>query len=1838
MNRTRTRLESIRLASLLILGLFTAASAHATKIRLAWNPSPEAEITGYRLYAGTSAGSYTTSLDVGLVTEAEMAAPPDVTRLFFAVSAYTSVGIESSLSDVLTVDLGATAENRPPEISVNSISTDEDTPTEVNISVWDPDEGLAIITSSSISATTTTSVLRQPSNGRLDGSAPNYIYTPNLNFSGTDSFDLQATDGLTNSPVTTVSIQVRPVDDPPVALAGSRTVNEEGLVSFVLSGTDVEGSPVTYALATPPAHGTLTGTPPSLSYRANLDFVGTDTFTFTVNDGVNTSVPGDFSIVVTQVNDTPVATPASYSFAEDTAFPITLAAVDVDGDALTYTISTAPTAGTLSGTPPTLIYRPNTNYAGADSFRFMVSDGKVSSTSAAVQLTITPVNDAPSSAAASLAVVEDIARSLVLFGSDPDGQAITFTIAQAPANGTLSGTAPNLTYTPKANYNGTDSFRYFVSDASGLRSPTNTISVAISAVNDAPTPNPITITIPEDTAGAITLTAVDPDHSTITYVVTQAPLNGTLSGTPPNLTYRPRTNYFGSDIFKFTATDGTATSSAVNVSITIPAVNDVPVAVASARSVNEEGLVSFVLSGTDVEGSSLTYKVTRAPAKGTLTGTPPSLSYRGATNFFGTDTFEFTVNDGTATSAPATFTLTVIPVNDRPVALPQTVTVTKNKAKAITLTAADADGDPLWYSISGSPTYGTLSGSPPNVTYTPKVGYVGADSFRFTATDGSLTSLSGTVTINVSATSGSTLTVGSSSLQVIEDNSTNFTLVASDSSGRALTYTLTTTPTNGTLSGTAPNLVYRPNTNAFGSDLLRFSVSNGLTNGTGSVQFTINAVNDAPTASANSITLAEDTSASITLTGADVEGSPLTYVISQAPANGVLTGTPPALVYTPGANFSGTDSFRFTVSDGALTSASALVSLTVSPVNDAPIATSTSLTVAEDGSIAITLGGSDLEGSPLVFAITQAPANGTLSGTAPNLVYTPGANFNGSDVLRFTVSDGSLVSGVATVSIAVTPVNDAPVAQAASVTIRGRTPTPLVLAGSDVEGSPLTFAVTQAPANGTLSGTPPNLTYTAQTGFAGQDTIHFTTSDGSLTSAAATVTITVINRAPLAVAASVSLNEDSPAEVALSGTDEDGDSLTYTVLDGPAHGALSGTPPNLTYTPGTNYFGSDSLRFTVSDGASISEPATITLAIAAVNDAPTATPATYTVDEDGSVSITLGGSDPEGSTLGFTVSDLPLNGRLIGSAPNLTYRPNTNYSGPDSFTFTVWDGDRTSVAATIALDVTPVNDIPVANPGTLTAETGKTSALVLTGSDLESTAVSFMVIQGPTNGTLSGRAPNLYYTPGAGYVGADSLRFKVTDGTDSSEPATIAITVTTLNRAPVAVASSRTLNEDTPVAVTLSGTDPDGDSLTYTVTVPPANGTLSGTLPNLIYRPATNYFGTDSFQFTVSDGSLVSAPATVSLTISPVNDVPVPLPASYTVAEDGSISIKLVGVDPEGSWIGYVVPQLPRNGRLVGAAPNLTYKPNPNYAGPDSFTFTVWDGQRTSGQATISLTVTPVNDAPLATPAAVTVFVGIPTEITTTGTDVDGDSLTYTLVQAPAKGTLTGTLPNVTYVPQAGYQGSDSFRFTVSDGTLVSAAATVSLTVKHGIAVQPDALVVLPGGTASTLVTGATSILTNDTASDGSKLTAKLTSVPTNGVIMVSTDGTFLYSHNGGTNLSETVAYTASSTSGLTNTAGAFTVHIFRILGGDVTPEGTELEFSIVKGLQYTIETLDSTPTTESVWSTLATFTGDVTGVASMLDSDPDTDSAQYYRVRCTFPGTELVSEPWLRVGATVEP
>jgi VCBS repeat-containing protein len=707
----------------------------------------------------------------------------------------------------------------------------------------------------------------------------------------------------------------------------------------------------------------------------------------------------------------------------------------------------------------------------------------------------------------------------------------------------------------------------------------------------------------------------------------------------------------------------------------------------------------------------------------------------------------------------------------------------------------------------------------------------------------------------------------------------------------------------------------------------------------------------------------------------------------------------------------------------------------------------------------------------------------------------------------FNNNTGSDVETKVAVSypLGATQFNNAPVAQDDGFATDRDVPLVVAAPGvlgndSDVESQVLTAQLVGAPAVGTLSlAADGSFTYTPPAGFVGGVTFTYRASDGQTTnnlSNLATVSIAVngVNRAPGAVNDAFTTNEDTPLNVGVPGvlgndSDPDGNPLTAVLETGPAVGTLTlNANGSFSYTPPANFNGPVSFTYRASDGALVSDPATVTITVTAVNDAPVAINDSYSTPFQTALTIAAPGvlgndTDVEGNPLAAVLGTGPANGTLTLSANGaFIYTPNAGFSGSDSFTYRANDGqaaNNLSGLATVTIAVgAPTNRAPVAVGDTFVIIEDTPLNVGVPGvlgndSDPDGNPLTAVLETGPAVGTLTLNANGSFsYVPPLNFNGPVTFTYRASDGALTSAPATVAITVNGLNDAPVAVNDAFATNEDTPLNVGVPGvlgndTDVDGNPLSAVLEAGPAVGTLTLVANGgFSYVPPLNFNGPVSFTYRASDGTLVSAPATVTITVTAVNDAPVAVNDSYSTPFQTALTTAAPGVlgndtDVEGNTLAAVLGTGPANGTLtLNANGAFIYTPNAGFSGSDSFTYRANDGQAAnnlSGLATVTIAVgAQVNLAPVANAGPdQTVRVSSLTTLDGRGSnDPDGfpAPLTFAWVQSagPASVALNGAgTARPSFTPALA--GLYVFTLTVNDG-----AATATDTVQIRVPLRGD--------------------------------------------------------------------------------------------------------------------------------------------------------------------------------------
>ncbi|MBM6594151.1 tandem-95 repeat protein [Microvirga pudoricolor] len=583
-------------------------------------------------------------------------------------------------------------------------------------------------------------------------------------------------------------------------------------------------------------------------------------------------------------------------------------------------------------------------------------------------------------------------------------------------------------------------------------------------------------------------------------------------------------------------------------------------------------------------------------------------------------------------------------------------------------------------------------------------------------------------------------------------------------------------------------------------------------------------------------------------------------------------------------------------------------------INYAPVvAGETDYSVEEDGSVSDVIGGSDVDGDELEYALADdgAPAHGTVTFSDGRFTYTPAANFNGTDTFTVVISDGDL-SIEKTFNITITAVNDAPTVDAATATFTTSRNTALTedVGASDADSDTLNYAIKDgaAPTKGTVTFEGGQFTYTPADDATGSDTFTIVVTDGNGGSIEKAVTINFsANSGPVvdAATATVTTDEDNALTAAVGASDVDGDTLTYAVKTGagPSKGAVTFADDQFTYTPTANANGQDTFTVVVSDGLATVEK-TFTVNITPVNDAPIvdSATATFTTRERSPVSGAINASDVDLDTLQYAVKSgsEPQQGTVTFAEGRFTYTPANNATGSDSFTVVVSDGNGGSVEKVFTINLT-ANRAPTVDKPTDTLATNEDVALTadVGASDLDEDVLTYTVKTGagPAKGAVTFADGKFTYTPAANANGTDMFTVVVSDGVASVEK-TFTINVTAVNDAPVANANTTfTTNEDVQLVADIGVTDVDGDTLTYALKAggAPTKGTVAFKDGKFTYVPGANLNGSDKFTVVVSDGHGGSVEKTISININPVNDAPSDIRLSNSSVAENSAKGTLVG-------------------------------------------------------------------------------------------------------------------------------------------------------------------------------------------------------------------------------------------------------------------------------------------------------------------------------------------------------
>ena len=1717
----------------------------------------------------------------------------------------TVVNVELLRFSDIDFDPSNPSPNNNPTAVNDTASVNEDASVVIDVLANDSDLDGDSLTISSASAANGSVIIN------TDGTV---TYTPNADFNGQDTISYEISDGQGGTATAQVAVTVNAVNDGPVAQDDAVSVNEDAsvIVNVLANDSDLDGDSLTVTTATATNGSVVINTDGTVTYTPNADFNGQDTISYEISDGQGGTATAQVAVTVNAVNDGPVAQDDAVSVNEDASVVIDVLAndSDLDGDSLTISSASAANGSVIINTDGTVTYTPNADFNGQDTISYEISDGQGGTATAQVAVTVNAVNDGPVAQDDAVSVNEDasVIVNVLANDSDLDGDTLTISSASAANGSVVINTDGTVTYTPNADFNGQDTISYEISDGQG-GTATAQVAVTVNAVNDGPVAQDDAVSVNEDASVIVNVLANDSDLDGDSLTVSSASAaNGSvvinIDGT---VTYTPNADFNGQDTISYEISDGQGGTATAQVAVTVNAVNDGPVAQDDAVSVNEDAsvVIDVLANDSDLDGDSLTVSSASAANGSVVINTDGTVTYTPNADFNGQDTISYEISDGQGGTATAQVAVTVNAVNDGPVAQDDAVSVNEDASVIVNVLAndSDLDGDSLTVSSASAANGSVVINIDGTVTYTPNADFNGQDTISYEISDGQGGTATAQVAVTVNAVNDGPV-AQDDAVSVNEDASVVIDVLANDSDldGDSLTVSSASAANGSVVINTDGTVTYTPNADFNGQDTISYEISDGQGGtATAQVAVTVNAVNDGPVAQDDSVSVNEDASVTVNVLAndSDLDGDSLTVSSASAANGSVVINTDGTVTYTPNADFNGQDTISYEISDGQGGTATAQVAVTVNAVNDGPVAQDDAVSVNEDASVIVNVlaNDSDLDGDSLTVTTATATNGSVVINTDGTVTYTPNADFNGQDTISYEISDGQGGTATAQVSVTVNAVNDGPVAQDDSATVDedGSVTVDVLANDSDLDGDTLTVSSASAANGSVIINTDGTVTYTPNADFNGQDTISYEISDGQGGTATAQVAVTVnaVNDGPVAQDDAVSVNEDASVviDVLANDSDLDGDSLTVSSASAANGSVVINTDGTVTYTPNADFNGQDTILYEISDGQGGTATAQVAVTVNAVNVAPVAQNDSATVEEDGSVVIDVlaNDSDIDGDSLTVTTATATNGSVVINTDGTVTYTPNSDFNGQDTISYEISDGQGGTSNAEVAVTVNAQNNNPVAQDDAVSVNKNASAIIDVLANDSDLDGDSLTVTTATaTNGSVVINADGtVTYTPNSDYSGQDTISYEISDGQGGTATAQVAVTVST-NTAPVAVDDEAIVQAGTYSAIaniilipgggidnnrlTADDTDADGDTLTIieidgqslngsALTVPGSNGGFFKVYPtgHAEFDATTGFENilpgnveTSSITYTISDGNGGTATATVTVTIRGTNDAPVAIDDSASVNEDESVIIDVLANDTDANGNALtVVSASAQNGTVVvNVDGTLTYTPNADFNGQDTLNYTISDGLDETS-ATVGITVSPQNDAPVSEDDVASVQAGTNTvidNILSNDSDIDGGALTIIEVDGQvlngsgitvpgSNGGFFTVYPNgqAEFDASAGFENilpganeTSSITYTVSDGNGGIATSTVTVTIRAAndapVAADDNASV---NEDQSVII----DVLANDSDLDGDTLTVTSASA-LNGAVVINPDGTITYTPDADFNGQDIISYEISDGEG----------------------------------------------------------------------------------------------------------
>ena len=1366
-------------------------------------------------------------------------------------------------------------------------------------------------------------------------------YVPTDNFSGNDTLQYFICDNGTPVQCDTATIFIMVQNSPPIAQEDQiELLSGDTICHPVLENAfDKEGGNLDLSVfnGSMPNNGIVQIIDQEICYIPDSGFSGMDSLLYSVCDDGMPIQCDTALLVVTIINQAPVAIADTVSVVSNEEVCIAVIANDLDAEngelSITLDVSKLPKNGIATIQENNICYQPNERFSGLDSLCYIVCDNGIPVQCDTATIRITVENIAPIANDDFTNIISGEEICVAVTANDIDQEEGMFILSlddnKAPIQGSVIIKDGEVCYTPDENFSGQDSLCYIICD-DGMPAKCDTATLFINVSNQAPkaqddlveTISETTITIP------ILNNDTDPENRPLTISLDslQLPENGTVIIRDQMIEYTPDSGFTGVDEMDYIICDEGNPSLCDTATVLVTILNQAPEAMEDivVISSGEEVCIEVLENDLDPEFGfvSVTLDATKLPQNGTVRLEGDDICYTPSSDFSGADSLCYIICDDGLPQACDTAQIFITIDNQAPIAVDDNEVVNSNEEVCVDVLLNDVDieaGDlAITLDENKLPIHGAASVEDGKVCYVPEENFSGLDSLCYIICDDGIPAKCDTATllvntINLPPTAEVDMAMG------LSDEEIEILVLANDTDPENGKLSISTDPSNlpehGSIQILGDLVVYMPNEGYTGEDAFDYIICDDGTPSlcdTSTVLITVQ--NQAPIANEDLATTPSDNPISIAILQNDMDPENGNLAISInpnfLPSDGSLELINDSIIYTPFRGFNGDDAFEYIICDDGQPSLCDTALIRILILNNAPIAVEDIFTTPSNTSIVVDVINNDYDPENGQLSTTLVPdvlpKNGTIQIERGNFIYFPNLNYTGVDSFDYVLCDDGVPMQCDTTTVTIIIENQAPTADPDEVITTFETPINISYVANDRDPEEGNLTVLDSPEiipeNGTIIVEDNQLIYTPNDGFTGIDKFSYLLCDDGLPIQCDTALITVIvpNTKPIAIDDYVIMPCVPSIMIGVLGNDTDAEHNQFTLSLDMAKLPLNGTAviigDSIRYAPNELFVGIDSFDYIICDTGMPILCDTATVFIQVNNDPPNAVNDTFNILEDQLLISTVLSNDSDPNNHPIVVLDSLLTKPTLGTIsllPNgeLNFQPYANLHGRDSLIYVICDEVVASACdtATVYIEIAALPDAPLATDdiNITLKNVGVTGDVLINDSDpdKDELLVQPLPLTDPQFGTVILNADGSYiYTPTLDFVGEDYFTYEVCDDSTPSLCDTAMVQIIVVdensddNRPPLGVNDYilSTINTTIASNILANDDDPDGDIIAINTTPIelPSSGKLSLSSDGQIqYQPEEDFTGVVTFSYIVFD---LGSPTLMDTAIVTIEILPTP--------------------------------------------------------------------------------------------------------------------------------------------------------------------------------------------------------------------------------------------------------------------------------------------------------------------------------------------------------------------------